>query len=479
MKTTVAILKNTIIIFLLFALLSSLCSCQIDTTIFMSEDQRAEYLTTQSNKYFDPYKQHASYDISVRISDGSQTDVYVVQFEDYYDTSDESNIKYFKKETRNDIAGYAESFTHTDNFMYISSDQGNIRVKMSDTNEFYSYLSLYSVPVNQSFFVYIKCPKMSNGEYIMTQDAATPDRLTGIYNDVAWAIPSHLYDKLCIKSYRDVNQFDSSGRLLSTTVYIQIHDPSTLLNDQIIITQKKTYHYEDFEITAPDNANSYHLLNDYGAATDVINFMNQYLNEESGVLDCSFEVKLSGAIQDQFIESNRLTYSTSSKGVLTYDMISEIQAHDAPTSQARHSYDGELLIIESEGRRQQSPTSQEEAYVTLAQYKDFLWLYYGAFDAITDYSLRDNSLQINFDLTRAYTASLFENELFYYFGIEPDDGTLTSSGHCAVTAINENYGYVADEVIFVGEASFKMNGENINVTYTYKLNVVTHENEHQ
>ncbi len=479
MKISTALLRCAIIISLLFALLTSLCSCQIDKTVFMSEDERAEYLITQSQKHLDPNKQHASYDISIRISNSDRTDIYTIQFEDYYDESDENNIKYFKKEIRNDITGYAESFTHVDNFMYISSDQGNIRAKMSDTNEFRSYLAHYSVSLDQNLLVYVKCPKMSNGIYTLTQDSAMPGELEKMYSDIAWIIPSSLYNKLCIKSYRDVNQFDSNGRLLSTTVYIQIHDPSAILDDQIIFSQKKTYHYDDFEITAPDNANSYHLLNDYGAATDVLSVMNQYLNEENGVLDCSFDVKLTGAIQDQFTESNRLTYSTSPQGVLTYDMISEVQAHDAPTSRPIHSYDGELLIIESEGRRQKSPTSQEEAYVTLAQYKDFLWLYYVAFDTITDCSLRDNSLQISFNLTKAYTASLFANELIYYFGIEPDEGTLTSDGQCTVTAIRGNYGYVADEVVFVGEASFKMNGENININYTYKLNVVTHENADQ
>ena len=74
-----------------------------------------------------------------------------------------------------------------------------------------------------------------------------------------------------------------------------------------------------------------------------------------------------------------------------------------------------------------------------------------------------------------YISELLTNELSYYYGITPDEGSMNAMGDCKIRVLNIGNVEVADEILVTGSASFKIGGNPVSLTYNYTLTVIDHE----
>ena len=131
----------------------------------------------------------------------------------------------------------------------------------------------------------------------------------------------------------------------------------------------------------------------------------------------------------------------------------------------------------SGGNRQETPLTPEEAYYALNAYKDCFYFYDGAFDTFIEYpEVLGNRYKSVFTLKEEFIANILSNELYYFLGVEPDGNNIDASGDCSIYAIYTPMGYVADEISLSGTATLEINGEAIEMVYTYKLTVNQHQN---
>ena len=475
MKNIISKLTKILSITLIAAALISLFSCggdNSDPTSSMSEEDRYEYLLDESQKFFDPYRYHDEYEIAITYTLDNEVTTYNIAYHEYYDESDPSNVKFMKTDSVNDLDGVVEQITYVDGVLYRSTDERNYRGEMASFDDVSPHLYGYHIAYGGSVLVRYHCPPIEDGKYTVTQTAVEPKKEIALYRYLSWLIPEDKIDVFQLENYMEDLVYDSEGRLLEIRYFIDICDPNINSNDKIYVKYKNTIHYDDFEITAPEDGENYHYLNDISAAYDAIYASHTFIGEQSGSFDTSFDISLSGEIETSCSESNSVSYSLADDGSVRFTVESTFSGTDVMASKSVTSYDGASLITESQGSRTHTPTSVEDAYYFLLSYKDLLNLYDGSFGQITDKS--ENS--VSFTLKGEFFASILKNELYYFFELEPDEGSIAGSSACTLRTVSTEYGKVADEIVLTGNATFKVNGMTVNMTYEYNLKVASHQN---
>lgn len=478
MNNIISKLTKILSIALISLMLISFCFCEAekpDPTASMSEEDRYDYLIDESQKFFVQDKYHDEFEITITYTLNNETTTYNIAYHEYYDASDPSNVKFMKTESVNNFEEPAEQITYVDGILYRSTEERSYRGEMASFTDVSPYLYGYYIAYDGPVLLNYSCPPMEDGKYIVTQSAADPKKEVKLYEYLSWLIPEDKLGVFRLENYMEDLVYDSECRLLEIRYFIDICDPNIQSNDKIYVKYKNTVHYDDFEITAPADAESYHYLNDIDAAYDALYSSYAFIDELNGSFTSSFDLSLNGAVEVSCRESNTVDYSISDNGDVTFTVDSAFSGTDMMEITSTTSYDGTNLITESQGSRTQTPTTQADAYYTLMSYKDFLYLYDGAFDKITDKSNHSGYREISFTLKDEIFASILTNELYYFFGIEPDENSLQGDSVCTMQIVSSPYGDVADGIILTGNAAFKVNGATVNASYKYNLKVTSHQ----
>lgn len=471
MKQTANIIKILAYILLLATISWSLSACVFDSTIFMDDNKRYEFLESESQKRIDPDKTHFSIDVTVDVLDNGEKYSYSLKYDEYYDATDAENVKFARHESVNDFTGITDSYTYADGIMYLSSENRSLKSPVGKVDEVFLYIPFYGIFDSTSVDMLIDCPRRSGGKYVCHRLVVESEKLKEMYYNLFWAIPSHLYDNMKVASYEDTITFDKDFRKNDTDTHIILLDKDQKYTSAISIYYKETVHYDDFEISAPEGGEDYHLLNNYSAAADAMMAVNNLLSQTSGQFSCSFRSDFSGAVQSIFIEKYRMAYSTSQSGILTYDLESKYSEKDGFGDSSTTSYDGTVEITRSTGKTIEKPLTQDEAWMTIYSYQNFLQLYDGAFDSITNISTDLlNRRCITFTLTQEHLSKLLEQEIIF-IGVDVDKESVIATGECRVV-ISADDGYtIACEISLDSHAYFEVDGNPAELDYTYNFTI--------
>lgn len=478
MKKLISISAKLLSAFLLAALIFSVCSCgQADVTGLMNEGQRADWLRDTSDKLFNEQKYHLDYEIILTYFDGNETFTYNVVYEELYDETDPSDIKFIRRESKNDFYGVGKEATYIGGYMYLTSGDTKIRTRMESADEAFSYLGFYSVYSEDDVPIELSCPPMKDGKYVLTQTVTNPNQMKELYDNLFWAVPEEVYGMLKIDSYKDETVYDSSGRFLETRYWIEICDPDFKVPNTVSISYKEAAHYDDFEITVPKQLQDYHFINDYYAVCDAQGAISRFFYEQNGTFEYKYDLCLA---YDQGVynchESNRASYSTSQSGDLTFDINSEYWDNSEVSDTISTTYDGHKLTIETTGTVKETPMTQDEAFLYLGQYKNYLRLNDSAFKIVNQYTQETGGVRrVRFSMTEDFISALFKTELEYFYGLVPDEGSMNASADCEIDILYNRNGGTVDDIRLEGQATFKIDGKTATLTYIYLLNVIEHE----
>ena len=126
-------------------------------------------------------------------------------------------------------------------------------------DEVFLYIPFYGIFDSTSVDMLIDCPRRSGGKYVCHRLVVESEKLKEMYYNLFWAIPSHLYDNMKVASYEDTITFDKDFRKNDTDTHIILLDKDQKYTSAISIYYKETVHYDDFEISAPEGGEDYHL----------------------------------------------------------------------------------------------------------------------------------------------------------------------------------------------------------------------------
>lgn len=259
MKKTVKVFSLALAIIMLMI---SICSCGAIKTLFMREDERAEFLMTEANKQFDPDKNHCTYYITVSVNYGGIEYTKNLVYDEYYDGKDLQNIKYKMTQQTNELDGFPTTYTFANGTLYISYEKEKRQAKFNNYEQASYYIPFYKVYYNIQSYAYVMCPQRDKGIYTVKYVHTTSESKANMYQYLRWAIPEHIHSKMYACQFVDEYTFDKKYCLTQYKTHIDLKPINSSEKGYVSIDFRQVYHYEDFTIAPPKDAESYEPLID-------------------------------------------------------------------------------------------------------------------------------------------------------------------------------------------------------------------------
>jgi hypothetical protein len=280
-----------------------------------------------------------------------------------------------------------------------------------------------------------------------------------------------------VKGFYDVHVFNKDGRLERYEAYVEIGAIDPASDDWFSIDYIQHVLYDDFDISAPEGSESYNCIDNYAELDNMIISTNMLLAEQKGEIVSTFTYDLSGAENVCYKMTDRLVYRTTKDGLLVYEMTGTYEDGEYSDSMTSE-YDGETIITVAQGSRTETPCSQSEAYITVDQTKDFLWLDRTMVQEILSVENRSGRTVMKLVPTDLFIKGLIEDEL-QYIEYPADRGSLeivsASLTVEMIEMITKGGDPVLDAVSLRVETRFDLYGEKTEMIYTYEMQVEEHE----
>lgn len=258
MKKTVKVFSLALAI---ITLMISICSCGAIKTFFMREEERADFLFAEAEKQFDPDKNHCTFYITVNVDyDGRKYSRDLV-YSEYYDGKDSKNVKYKLIQQTNEIDGVATSYIYTNGNLYISSIEGSFVADFDNFEQASYYIPFHKVYYDTVSYAFLSCPVIDNGEYKIFLTHTSTESKANMYKYLYWAIPSSIYNKMYACQFVDEYTFDKKFRMTEYKTSVDLKPINSSEKGSVTVSFRQVYHYEDFTISPPKDADKYgHLV---------------------------------------------------------------------------------------------------------------------------------------------------------------------------------------------------------------------------
>lgn len=465
MKITFKTLAFTVAVILT---LICICSCGALKTLPMTEEERCDFLLTEAEKQLDPDKSHYSFDVTVSVDYGKDKYQKKLKFDEYYDATDKSNVKFRLEQSVNELEGITSDHIYIGGVYYQTSEAQKRCFEADSLDAITYFLPLYKVYYDVTGYGFLSCPQPENGKYTVKFTHTSTESKANMYDYLYWAVPEQLYSELYPSQFVDEYTFDTNYRLLQYKTHVDLYPIDSSQDGLISVDFLQTYHYDDFTITAPENTDEFVTLNNYAYISNIANGIDKLCARPRSSFTTEAIYSFSNGPAESLKICNDFECFTQN-GKLTFSVENKTDI-DGIVSTASSTYDGSSYKTLGDGYKSETPLSQDEAISYINMQKDYFFLWDGVHtvESIEKVSKNNGVTEIECTLFKEIIDFVISDDIYGYFGASTDydsaDLTNTAKIH-----IDKSGCVTKVEISIHGTVSIEGNKTEINYSYSMEL----------